>query len=217
MKNIKKPVLTLACMMLMANSVYAAEIPAVSSDNIPQQKIEQKVEEQEMAPLAVRNVLSTSGVITAIDGDKVTVKGEGEFSEVAVIITDDTYIVDGRKGKIKKMKNLKVGKEVTVYYSSKMTRSMPPQTEAFAVVLGQKDEKIGKFFQVAKVMLNEEDKSVRVLNSNHDVIATIGEDICKDYMTIKEGDSLLLWYDIMTMSLPGQTNAQKAVILPASK
>lgn len=212
MKMLKKSVLAAACVMMMANTAFAAQsVPAASPE--PAQQIEQKA----ILPAAVNDVLATSGIITEVNGNKVTVQGEGAQKLVTVLVGDKTYIVDGKKGKLKDFDKLRIGKKVTVYYSSKMTRSLPPQAEAFAVVLGDKEVKQGKFFRVAKVMKNEDGNSVRVLNSNHDVIATITKDICKDVAEIKEGDDLLLWYDIMTMSMPGQTNAYKVVILPELK
>lgn len=214
MKNLKKSFLALACTLCVMNGVSAAEQPMTEIEKAADVKIEQKVEQKAIIPLTVRDVLSTTGKITAIDGNRITVKGEGQFSEVVVVVTDNTYIADGKKGKIKKMKNLKVGKEVTVYYSSKMTRSLPPQAEAYAVVIGKDIIKQGKFFKVEKVITNKEEKLIKVVNSNQDIIATITEDVYEDYAQIKEGDNLLLWYDIMTMSMPGQTNAYKVVVLP---
>lgn len=214
MKNLKKSFLALACTLCVMNGVSAAEQPMTEIEKPADVKIEQKVEQKAIIPLTVRDVLSTTGKITAIDGNRITVKGEGQFSEVVVVVTDNTYIADGKKGKIKKMKNLKVGKEVTVYYSSKMTRSLPPQAEAYAVVIGKDIIKQGKFFKVEKVITNKEEKLIKVVNSNQDIIATITEDVYEDYAQIKEGDNLLLWYDIMTMSMPGQTNAYKVVVLP---
>lgn len=217
MKNLKKSLLTLACTLCVMNGALAAEQPVQAVEKTADVKIEQKAEQKAIIPLSVKDVLSTTGKIVAVDGNKITVKGEGQFSEVVAVITDDTYIADGKKGKLKKLKSLKVGKEVTVYYSSKMTRSLPPQAEAFAVVIGKDIVKQGKFFKVEKVIANKEENLIKVVNSNQDIIATITADVYEDYEQIKEGDNLLLWYDIMTMSMPGQTNAYKVVVLPASE
>ena len=35
----------------------------------------------------------------------------------------------------------------------------------------------------------------------------------KNFAEIKAGDNLMVWYDMMTMSLPARTNANKVVIL----
>lgn len=214
MKIAKKILLGASCAMLLANTAFAA-LPDTQPSAVPEAR---QTQEQEtigiITPAPVQNVLVTTGKIVSAEGEKITVKGEGNQPVVSVLVGDNTYIVDGKDGDSKKLKNLKKGKEVTVYYSPVMTRSNPPQTQAFAIVMGKNTPKLGKFFQVAEVLPAENADAVRLLNSNHDVIATVSKEVCKDYRSIKEGDSLMLWYEVMTMSLPGQTNAEKAVILP---
>lgn len=58
---------------------------------------------------------------------------------------------------------------------------------------------------VEKVTPSENGESVRLLNSNRDIIVTVSKDVYEDYQNIKEGDRIMAWYSIMTMSLPGQT------------
>lgn len=162
----------------------------------------------------VPEICSTQGRIIAIEGNAITVKGEGYYSEVQVKLYEDTYIVKGRAGKLVKSDLLKIGDEVTVYYSAMATRSLPPQSRAYALVIGKTSENLPIYFPVAKVDKATDGLSVRVLNSNGDLIATIDKKACLEYAKIKKGDELLLWSQIMTMSLPGLTNAEKAVILP---
>ena len=122
--------------------------------------------------------------------------------------------VDGKDGDLKGDRALKKGRKVTAYYSSKMTRSYPPQAEGFAIVFGKNNEKQGKYMHVEKVTPSENGESVRLLNSNRDIIVTVSKDVYEDYQNIKEGDRIMAWYSIMTMSLPGQTNATKVIVLP---
>ena len=148
------------------------------------------------------------------DGDKVTVKGDGNYPVATVIVTDKTLLIDGKDGDLKGDRALKKGRKVTAYYSSKMTRSYPPQAEGFAIVFGKNNEKQGKYMHVEKVTPSENGESVRLLNSNRDIIVTVSKDVYEDYQNIKEGDRIMAWYSIMTMSLPGQTNATKVIVLP---
>lgn len=67
---------------------------------------------------------------------------------------------------------------------------------------------------VEKVTPSENGESVRLLNSNRDIIVTVSKNVYEDYQNIKEGDRIMAWYSIMTMSLPGQTNATKVIVLP---
>ncbi|MGM9529168.1 MAG: hypothetical protein ACI3XH_04140 [Phascolarctobacterium sp.] len=159
------------------------------------------------------SMLRMSGAITEITGKKVVIRGEGQECVVA-IIGDNTKIVKGAKGKLRSAKELKVGQEVVAYYSARMTRSLPPQAQAFAIVLGDvRKEYLPQYFVVDKVQHVPDGSFVRVLNSTNDVIARIDKYACEDFASIKEGDELLLWSRVMTMSLPGQTNAEKVVVL----
>ena len=160
---------------------------------------------------AVQDVLFTSGKIVEVNENMIVVKGEHNI--IAAMITDDTYLLNGKNGKAKKLSSFKVGKEVTVYHSPKMTRSIPAQSEAYAVVLGDNSEKMGKFFKVEEVTMSEDNAYVSVINTNESLIATVDKKANKNFAEIKAGDNLMVWYDMMTMSLPARTNANKVVVL----
>ena len=162
---------------------------------------------------AVQDVLFTTGVILEVQDNLLVIKGEGHHNLVAAVVTENTYLLNGKNGKDKKLSSFKVGKEITVYYSPKMTRSIPPQTEAYAVVLGDSSEKIGKFFKVEEVNMSEDKTYVSVIDTNESLIATVDKKANKNFAEIKAGDNLMVWFDMMTMSLPARTNANKVVIL----
>ena len=160
---------------------------------------------------AVQDVLFTSGKIVEVNENMIVVKGQHNI--IAAVITDETYLLNGKNGKTKKLSSFKVGKEVTVYHSPKMTRSIPAQSAAYAVVLGDNSEKMGKFFKVEDVTMSEDKTYVSVINTNESLIATVDKKANKNFAEIKAGDNLMVWYDMMTMSLPARTNANKVVIL----
>lgn len=189
-------ILTLVCLFTLGLGIVSATEP------------------EKIYPSPVRDVMATTGEIIAVDGDKVTVKGDGNYPVATVIVTDKTLLIDGKDGDLKGDRALKKGHKVTAYYSSKMTRSYPPQAEGFAIVFGKNNEKQGKYMHVEKVTPSENGESVRLLNSNRDIIVTVSKDVYEDYQNIKEGDRIMAWYSIMTMSLPGQTNATKVIVLP---
>lgn len=189
-------ILTLVCLFTLGLGIVSATEP------------------EKIYPSPVRDVMATTGEIIAVDGDKVTVKGDGNYPVATVIVTDKTLLIDGKDGDLKGDRALKKGRKVTAYYSSKMTRSYPPQAEGFAIVFGKNNEKQGKYMHVEKVTSSENGESVRLLNSNRDIIVTVSKDVYEDYQNIKEGDRIMAWYSIMTMSLPGQTNATKVIVLP---
>ena len=205
MKMFKKVLLLASCAtMLFAGSAMANE----NNKEVQELPVTKAYQTQ-----AVRDVLFTTGEILEVNDNVLVIKGDGHHNLVAAVITDNTYLLDGKNAKAKKLRSFKVGKEVTVYYSPKMTRSIPPQTEAYAVVLGDNSEKVGKFFKVEEVTLSEDGAYVTVVNTNESLVATIDKKANKNFAEIKAGDELLLWYDMMTMSLPARTNAKKTVVL----
>ena len=203
MKMFKKIFVLVSCAtMLMAGSAVA-NAHCCEYENLPVTKAYQTQ--------AVQDVLFTSGKIVEVNENMIVVKGEHNI--IAAIITDDTYLLNGKNGKVKRLSSFKVGKEVTVYHSPKMTRSIPAQSEAFAIVLGDNSEKMGKFFKVEEVTMSEDKTYVSVINTNESLIATVDKKANKNFAEIKAGDNLMVWYDMMTMSLPARTNANKVVIL----
>ena len=203
MKMFKKIFVLASCVtMLMAGSAVA-NANNVENKDLPVTKAYQAQ--------AVEEVLFTTGKIVEVNENMIVVKGEHNL--IAAMITDETYLLNGKNGKTKKLSSFKVGKEVTIYHSPKMTRSIPAQTVSYAIVLGNNDEKQGKYFKVDKVTLSEDGSYVSVIDTNHNLIATIDKKACKDFTSIESGDELIVWYNMMTMSLPARTNAQKALIL----
>ena len=203
MKMFKKIFVLASCVtMLMAGSAVA-NANNVENKDLPVTKAYQAQ--------AVEEVLFTTGKIIEVNENMIVVKGEHNL--IAAMITDETHLLNGKNGKTKKLSSFKVGKEVTVYHSPKMTRSIPAQTVSYAIVLGNNDEKQGKYFKVDKVTLSEDGSYVSVIDTNYNLIATIDKKACKDFTSIESGDELIVWYNMMTMSLPARTNAQKALIL----
>lgn len=203
MKMLKKILLVASCGAMLLAGGAVANANNLEDKALPVTKVQQAK--------AVQEVLFTTGEILEVQDNMVVVKGEHNL--IAALITDETYLLNGKNGKAKKLSSFKVGKEVTVYHSPKMTRSIPAQTEAYAIVLGDYDVDKGKFFKVDQVTLFEDGKYVSVLDSNHSLIATVDKKAYKNYEEIKAGDNLMVWYDMMTMSLPARTNAQKVVVL----
>lgn len=156
----------------------------------------------------------TSGKIVAIEDGLYIIKGEGNRPQVAAVVDRDTYVVDGKSGRLRLPMALKVGQRVTAYYSANMTRSLPPQSHAMAIVIGAPAEGSAAYFEVSQAALSADGSYVTLLNANNDLIATVDAAACSDFAKIKRGDKLLVWYDVMTMSLPAQTNASKVVLLP---
>lgn len=206
MKILKKVAAVLACScVLSAGSAWAEDIAV---ENMSPMDAVQVNPEIMRAPV----MFTTYGKLVAVEDGRYVVEGEGNLRVVAAEVDRDTYIID-ENAKLRLPYALKVGQTVTVFYSAQTTRSLPAQSHALAIVIGER-EAAPSFIEVAEAKLSADGKSKTVLNNNNDLIATIGSDACKDFAKIKKGDKLLLWSRMVTMSLPGLTNAEKVIILP---
>ena len=206
MKTFKKLSAILACACVLGAGSAWAEDRAVENMS-PMDAVQ--VNPEIMRALVM---FTTYGKLVAVEDGRYVVEGEGNLRVVAAEVDRDTYIID-ENAKLRLPYALKVGQIVTVFYSAQTTRSLPAQSHALAIVIGER-EAAPSFIEVAEAKLSADGKSMTVLNNNNDLIATIGSDACKDFAKIKKGDKLLLWSRMVTMSLPGLTNAEKVIILP---
>ena len=67
-------ILTLVCLFTLGLGIVSATEP------------------EKIYPSPVRDVMATTGEIIAVDGDKVTVKGDGNYPVATVIVTDKTSV-----------------------------------------------------------------------------------------------------------------------------
>ena len=86
-----------------------------------------------------------------------------------------------------------------------MTRSIPPQTQAFAVLIGQGDD-VAHLMKIAKIEKSCGD--LRVWSANQDVIVTVVSAEQKN-ISAAPGDVVLAWYEVAALSMPGQATATK--------
>ncbi len=176
--------------------------------------------------MEVKNTLATNGEIVAIGEDGlVTVKGEGDYPLISLRIVKASKNVDncgGGKatqiyktdGKKLAAKHLEIGMKVSCYYDSRVTRSYPGQANAKAIIVSEAESgNRVTLLNVSKVLQEENKPYITIEASNNELIASIDKKAYKYYDQIMEGDEVLIWYGIMTMSLPPRTGAAKAIVL----
>lgn len=162
------------------------------------------------------NVIFTKGQITEINSDSVRVFGEGGYKDIVLNISAATQIVNAEDGTQVAFTALKKGESVVAYYGPGVSKSMPPQGNAFALVVGTPSYGSAGIYMKAGNIERQDDDRIKVLSSNGDRVITITSDVFPNLNSIREGSELLVWYDMMTMSLPGQAGATKAVLLPGT-
>lgn len=199
----KKILITMLAITMMVSgaSVFAQETGGESG--------------QLMMERTIRNVISTHGEIAENKDGRIRVVGTGAYNEIILHAQDNTYIVNAQDGTPVLAKDLKKGDVVTAYYGPAVTRSLPPQGSAIALVVGTPEKGSAGMYMKVGALQENEDGSIRVLCTNNERMVTIRPETFGDISKIKEGSELMVWYDMMTMSIPAQATATKAVLLPA--
>lgn len=183
----KKILAAAMCMMILGSSAFAQNAP---------------------------KELSMSGTAIENSGSMVTIQNENKpFDKVALHITEDTFLIDNGTGYYIGASDIEKDEHVNAWYGPALTRSLPPQGKADAIIAGDEKEGSGfTYFNIGKVE-QREDGSVRVLNVNETQYVTISPIVYPEASELKAGDKMLLWYNFTTLSLPGQATATKAVLL----
>ncbi len=182
-------------------------LPVVQPVTIEDVQPTEAVEEQRIVRL-----LSTVGMIDEINDNHFVIKGNDGQMTVELNISDDTYLLNGVTGEILTWEMLSAGDPVTAYYSPALTRSIPPQGQAIALVIG-KESRRGMFINVQRI-ISEDSLGLTFLNQNEDMEILIPTDDRGQIPNIKAGMNLLVWGDTMTMSLPAKMTATRSQVLP---
>lgn len=152
-------------------------------------------------------VLSMAGEVKEVTSQGVlVVPTDNKRGSVMAKVFDNTYIYNDEKNEFINLAAIKVGQKVTVYHSPAMTRSIPPQTTAFAIVVGE-GMNVPRYYRVNEV--TKVDKGTEFLTANGGLIVR-SKNIVAD---LKDKDELLVWHGPVAMSMPGQTNATKIINL----
>ena len=110
---------------------------------------------------------------------------------------------------------------VMVTYANAMTMSIPPQAYAFAIVGNIKSEMGNPIFTIVEEVKTAENGIVIVTDGGMKEITVPATAEVSPYMTrnivtladIKEGSNVLLWYDMMTMSIPAYATSEKVAVM----
>ena len=146
------------------------------------------------------------------------------YGEYIMNISSNTMWVDSGNRTASDPSTLEVGESVYVYHSPVSTRSMPPQSAAFAVVRNMpQDVGAAQYHEVEAVTQNE-DGSVTVTTNNGGLWLTVSADASvttyagekATLADIKVGDHVMAWYGIVLTSYPGQAGTDHVMILPAA-
>lgn len=169
----------------------------------------------------VRTTLEGNVIVQKVaENGQITVKLDEQI--IVLNVGEQTLFIDAQTALPSTIKDIKEGDSLYVYYSAAMTRSLPPQSSAVAIVTNvQKDKSFPRLMTV-KEIVSTKDNLISFLNTNEDMIVTVKKDTpitpfktkqIVNYKDIQPGTKLFVYYDIVLMSYPGQTAATKVVVV----
>ena len=218
-KKLTAVVLSGAVVWLMGAHALAAQ-PAGQSDIIP---ISAPVEDIAMTDSALYYG-TVSAISTEEDGtiSRLTMESEAH-GQYVMNLSPDTVWVDAGNKTAADPSTVKVGDRLYLYHSHVSTRSLPPQSAAFAVVVNVPQDMGAPHYHVVNNVVSQEDGSVKFSVDNGGLILSVSVDAglsayegdAPALADIQAGDRIMAWYDIVLTSYPGQSGASHIMLLPA--
>jgi predicted RNA-binding protein len=206
-----KKLFALALAALMAFSVVAI----AAEEDIMLISEEEGVALEEVMP----SYLTTLGEVTEINAEENYVIVKNEADEIRFNMDENTLLI-GNDGASRF--ELATGKMVAVSHSMAMTMSIPAQSYAFAIVEMNETGMGNPIYAVVEEVKESENGVVLVTDAGSKEITVSKEAQVLPFLTrnivriedVKAGSRVLLFYDMLTMSIPAYATTEKVVILP---
>ncbi len=194
---------------------------AYASDNISL-TMENPVVVAEKMPTA----LSYSGVVREIltEDTKLSafiITEDGLNSDRRFNISEKTVVIDNESAVAQSITSIKKGDKISVYASPISTFSLPPQSMAYVILANIQKKAPAKLIKVQEIA-NSENGSLKITDTDNQYVVGVTKDtVLLPYRTrqivtmdsIEKGDYILVWSEIMTMSIPAQITADRVVLL----
>lgn len=169
----------------------------------------------------------------AVEYDKAELYGEAKIEEdglyivtengdVQLNVDDNTLFVDGLGFK-SSIEAIEAGASLKVVASNAMTMSLPPQSYAYVVIMADENGGFPIYAEVKSIEAGEEGSFTFASKDGlYEIVYAEGSTEVAPFATrnivtvadIKEGSRILVYSDIMTMSIPALVPSNKIVILP---
>lgn len=136
-------------------------------------------------------------------------------------VSDSTIWVDCSEKDKAQADSLSEGDTVYVFYDPIATKSAPPQSNAYAIILNADPEVGVAYHKVEDIVTNGELFTITTNNGGLYLNVTSDTQV-KDYDTgeyaeiayVDRGDYIIAWYPAVGLSYPGVANATDILVLP---
>lgn len=177
-------------------------------------------------PQKLPSAVSYSGVVNEVITEDTKVAAiiiteDGLNSDRRFNISEETVVIDNETKVPENSASIKKGDKIVVYASPISTFSIPPQSSAYVILTNIQKKAPAKLMKVQDITKSE-DGSLKITDADNQYVATITKDtVLLPYRTrqfvtmdsIQKEDYILVWSEIMTLSLPAQMTADSVVLL----
>ncbi len=156
-----------------------------------------------------------NGAVTGLHMDS------DQSGEYIMKISDKTFWIDSGKQTPSSPTDLTVGERIYVFHSSVSTRSMPPQSAAYAIVRNiPQDTGCAKYHRVeaaeemeGQLQITTDNGGLFLYADKETTLSTYTGNSPVGLEEIKPGSYIMAWYDVVALSYPGQAHPQHIMLL----
>lgn len=209
--------LSLAAILAISPTMVKAENSHEPTSIIPisepiEEPVDQKVIISEYTEFRgkVEEINGENGLFYILATNDIT---EGGLNAIKAYIDEDVILLNNEDLNFVSKEDLEVGTEVVIFYHKDtiMTMSYPPMLSPDVVLINENEEQQVMVSKFDDELLNaEKDMYIRV--SDETPIVDIEDN--KVNMDDIKNKNLIVFYDIVMTSYPGQTAPQKVVVMP---
>lgn len=199
-------------------------IPALAAEGASSPAAEvTEAESRQLLPDSQLYCGEVKELITGEDGALVSLHMDSpQFGELVMNLSDETFWIDSEKRTASSPSGLQAGEQLYVFHSPITTRSLPPQSAAFAVVRNISQDTGGAQYKKVEAVEVSEDGKIQITTDNGGLFLFAGEETSFSAYVgnapegldgIQAGSHIMAWYDAVALSYPGQAYAQHIMVL----
>ena len=168
--------------------------------------------------------IRVSGAVAQLEDGQILLENDEEgaaYPQVLLNITEDTLILSAEDYSKKNLASIQVGEILYADISPAMTRSIPPMANAIVVFCDvQEDTAIPTYAQITDIQIGDDgqvtivtDQSLNLLPNESTKVLSLDGSSTLSVSDLAVGDTILARFQIMTASLPAQTNPEEIRIV----
>ena len=217
---------TLSALLVSGALLCTAALPALAAEPAEETQTNSAQIQEETMPDSVLYYGEITEIGREEDGTitRLSLTSEADGAYVMNISAATVWIDSGNRT-ASDPSDLEVGERVYVYHSPVSTRSLPPQSAAYAVVRNFPQDVGAAQYQEAEAIDQREDGSLVITTDNGGLLISVDENTVVNTYAGEEasledlqvGDWFMSWHQIVLTSYPGQTYTDHLMILPAEE